>query len=138
MRGRVFGAEYLGTTQIVTVETEQGQIKARLPSSLLRAGRRNRRADISLRLSFLFDAQTGSAIRTASSRECGRMANVALRQVSKRFGPVEAVRNLSLAIKHGEFVVLLGPSGAGKTTTLRLITGLERPEAGSVSINGRE
>ena len=66
------------------------------------------------------------------------MANVVLRQVSKRFGQNEAVRDLSLAINHGEFVVLLGPSGAGKTTTLRLITGLERPDAGSISINGRD
>ena len=66
------------------------------------------------------------------------MANVAVRHVSKRFGPVEAVCDLSLAINHGEFVVLLGPSGAGKTTTLRLITGLERPDAGSVSIDGRD
>lgn len=66
------------------------------------------------------------------------MANVVLRHVSKRFGQVEAVRALSLAINHGEFVVLLGPSGAGKTTTLRLISGLERPDAGSISINGRD
>jgi multiple sugar transport system ATP-binding protein len=66
------------------------------------------------------------------------MANVALRQVSKRFGAVEAVRNLSLTINDGEFVVLLGPSGAGKTTTLRMIAGLERPDGGSISINGRE
>ena len=66
------------------------------------------------------------------------MANVVLRHVSKHFGHVEAVRALSLAINHGEFVVLLGPSGAGKTTTLRLISGLERPDAGSISINGRD
>ena len=66
------------------------------------------------------------------------MANVVLRHVSKRFGQNDAVRDLSLAINHGEFVVLLGPSGAGKTTTLRLITGLERPDAGSISINGRD
>jgi multiple sugar transport system ATP-binding protein len=66
------------------------------------------------------------------------MAEVTLRQVSKRFGPIEAVRDLSFAIDNGEFVVLLGPSGAGKTTTLRLITGLERPDAGSISIDGRD
>ena len=66
------------------------------------------------------------------------MANVALRQVSKRFGLIEAVRDLSFAINDGEFVVLLGPSGAGKTTTLRLVTGLERPDAGSISIDGRD
>ncbi len=66
------------------------------------------------------------------------MANVALRHVSKRFGQIEAVRDLSLAIHDGEFIVLLGPSGAGKTTTLRLISGLERPDEGSISIDGCE
>jgi multiple sugar transport system ATP-binding protein len=66
------------------------------------------------------------------------MANVTLRAVSKRFGLVEAVRDLSLSISHGEFVVLLGPSGAGKTTTLRLITGLEQPDEGTIFIDGRD
>jgi len=66
------------------------------------------------------------------------MADVILRNISKRFGSVEAVRELSLAVNDGEFLVLLGPSGAGKTTTLRLITGLERPDTGSVMINGRD
>src|ERR1700752_236803 len=66
------------------------------------------------------------------------MANVSLRHVSKRFGDIEAVRDLSLTINDGEFVVLLGPSGAGKTTTLRLITGLEQPDAGAVFIGGRD
>jgi len=66
------------------------------------------------------------------------MANVALRHVSKRFGRVEAVRDLTLAINNGEFVVLLGPSGAGKTTTLRMVSGLERPDAGAILIDGRD
>jgi multiple sugar transport system ATP-binding protein len=66
------------------------------------------------------------------------MAEVSLLDVSKRVGAVQAVRGLSLAIADGEFVVLLGPTGAGKTTTLRLIAGLERPEAGSVVIRGRD
>src|SRR5579859_4115942 len=66
------------------------------------------------------------------------MANVSLRHISKRFGHVNAVRDLSLIISDGEFVVLLGPSGAGKTTTLRLVTGLERPDAGMVFIDGRD
>src|ERR1700757_3629335 len=65
------------------------------------------------------------------------MADVSLIDVSKRFGAVEAVRNLSLSIADGEFVVLLGPTGAGKTTTLRLIAGLERPDRGNVVIQGR-
>lgn len=66
------------------------------------------------------------------------MADVALRNITKRFGAVEAVRELSLTVDDGEFLVLLGPSGAGKTTTLRLITGLETPDAGSVMIDGRD
>src|SRR6266478_5441676 len=65
------------------------------------------------------------------------MAEVSLLEVSKSYGAVEAVRDLSLSIAHGEFVVLLGPTGAGKTTTLRLIAGLERPDRGNVLIHGR-
>src|SRR5277367_5870771 len=66
------------------------------------------------------------------------VADVALVDVSKRFGPVEAVSGLSLSIADGEFVVLLGPTGAGKTTTLRMIAGLERPDRGTVLIAGRD
>lgn len=66
------------------------------------------------------------------------MAEVRLSSVSKRFGEVEAVSGLSLDIGDGELVVLLGPSGAGKTTTLRLIAGLERQDAGTVAIGGRD
>lgn len=62
------------------------------------------------------------------------MAEVRLDNVSKSFGDVTAVRDLNLTIGDGEFVVLLGPTGAGKTTTLRLIAGLERPDIGSVRI----
>jgi multiple sugar transport system ATP-binding protein len=68
----------------------------------------------------------------------GAVAEVALVDVSKRFGAIEAVRGLSLSIADGEFVVLLGPTGAGKTTTLRLIAGLEGPDSGSVIIRGRD
>jgi multiple sugar transport system ATP-binding protein len=66
------------------------------------------------------------------------MADISLVDVSKCFGAVDAVRGLSLSIADGEFVVLLGPTGAGKTTTLRLIAGLERPDHGSVVIRGRD
>ena len=65
------------------------------------------------------------------------MAEVALLEVSKSYGALEAVRGLSLSIADGELVVLLGPTGAGKTTTLRLIAGLERPDRGDVAIQGR-
>jgi multiple sugar transport system ATP-binding protein len=68
----------------------------------------------------------------------GTVSDISLVDVSKRFGPVEAVRDLSLSIADGEFVVLLGPTGAGKTTTLRLIAGLERPDRGRVVIRGRD
>jgi multiple sugar transport system ATP-binding protein len=66
------------------------------------------------------------------------VADIALQHVAKRFGEVKAVKDLSLAIAEGEFLVILGPSGAGKTTTLRLVAGLERPDRGSVSIGGRD
>src|SRR6516162_7266576 len=73
-----------------------------------------------------------------SAKRVEPMANVSLRHISKRFGYVDAVRGLSLAVNDGEFVVLLGPSGAGKTTTLRLITGLEHPDDGFIAIDGRD
>jgi multiple sugar transport system ATP-binding protein len=66
------------------------------------------------------------------------MAEVRLEQVEKRFGDVTAVTGIDLTIHDGEFVVLLGPTGAGKTTTLRLIAGLEKPDHGRVSIGGRD
>jgi multiple sugar transport system ATP-binding protein len=64
------------------------------------------------------------------------MAEVALVGLSKRFGATPAVRDVTMAISDGSFVVLLGPTGAGKTTTLRLIAGLEKPDAGDVRIDG--
>jgi multiple sugar transport system ATP-binding protein len=66
------------------------------------------------------------------------MADIVLRRVCKRFGDVEAVHDLSLNIADGEFVVLLGPTGAGKTTTLRLVAGLEYPDSGAISIDGQD
>ncbi len=63
------------------------------------------------------------------------MADVTLQNITKRFKSVTALRDVSFDIKDGEFFVLLGPTGAGKTTTLRVIAGLERQEEGSVSID---
>ena len=65
------------------------------------------------------------------------MADVSLSGVSKRFGKTLAIDDVSLTVPDGSFVVLLGPTGAGKTTTLRLIAGLEAPDAGEISIDGR-
>ncbi|HKW92058.1 MAG TPA: ABC transporter ATP-binding protein [Methylomirabilota bacterium] len=57
--------------------------------------------------------------------------------VSKRFGTAAAVDGASLSIRRGEVFTLLGPSGCGKTTTLRLVAGLERPDAGEITLRDR-
>lgn len=66
------------------------------------------------------------------------MAEVTLKNISKSFGNIDAVQDLDITISDGEFVVLLGPTGAGKTTTLRLIAGLEKAEKGQVFIDGSD
>ncbi len=66
------------------------------------------------------------------------MAEVVLEGVSKRFGATDAISDLSLTVDDGAFVVLLGPTGAGKTTTLRLVAGLEKPDAGRIRIAGQD
>jgi multiple sugar transport system ATP-binding protein len=66
------------------------------------------------------------------------MADIALKNVTKTFGKTTGVSNFDLDIADGEFVVLLGPTGAGKTTTLRLVAGLEKPTTGQVMIDGRD
>ena len=64
-------------------------------------------------------------------------AAVELRNVSKYFGKIRAVRNVTLEVRQNEFFSLLGPSGCGKTTILRMIGGFERPTAGEVHLSGR-
>jgi multiple sugar transport system ATP-binding protein len=64
------------------------------------------------------------------------MAEVRLSNLSKTFGATKALSDVSITIPDGAFVVLLGPTGAGKTTTLRLIAGLDRPDQGDVIIDG--
>src|SRR5262245_3477028 len=61
-----------------------------------------------------------------------------LRNVSRFYGIVAAVRNVSFSIGSGEIVSILGPSGCGKTTTLRIIAGFVRPSEGEVRILGRD
>lgn len=60
---------------------------------------------------------------------------IEVRRLSKRFGSVEAVSNVSFTVKEGELLGLLGPSGSGKTTVLRMIAGLEFPSAGDIFID---
>jgi iron(III) transport system ATP-binding protein len=63
------------------------------------------------------------------------MSEVRLRGVSKAFGPVQAVREVTIEIDRGELMAVLGPSGCGKTTLLRTIAGFERPDAGCVVVS---
>jgi multiple sugar transport system ATP-binding protein len=65
------------------------------------------------------------------------MPEIVLTNVTKRFGKVTAVDNLSMTIADGSFVTLLGPAGCGKTTTLRMIAGLESPTEGEIFIDGK-
>lgn len=64
------------------------------------------------------------------------MADVELQGVSKKFGTQVALNEVNLSVNDGAFVVLLGPTGAGKTTTLRMVAGLDQPDSGQVSIGG--
>jgi multiple sugar transport system ATP-binding protein len=64
------------------------------------------------------------------------VASLSLRGLTKRFGAVLAVNEASLDVNSGEFLVLVGESGCGKTTTLRLIAGLETPDSGTIFIDG--
>jgi putative spermidine/putrescine transport system ATP-binding protein len=64
--------------------------------------------------------------------------DIRLEGISKRFGDVTAVDDVTLDVANGEFFTMLGPSGSGKTTTLRLIAGFERPDAGRIELGGAD
>jgi putative spermidine/putrescine transport system ATP-binding protein len=73
----------------------------------------------------------------ASSR-AGSSADIRLRGLRKSYGEVVALGGIDLEVRAGEFFTLLGPSGSGKTTSLRLISGFERPDAGTVELAGED
>jgi len=81
-------------------------------------------------------AYSGTSGRLPAAAEETR-ADVEFAGVTKRFGEVLAVDNVSLAVERGAFTTLLGPSGCGKTTSLRLVAGFEQPSAGEVKIGGQ-
>ncbi len=65
------------------------------------------------------------------------MSNITLKNITKKFRSVTALDDVSFHVNDGEFFVLLGPTGAGKTTTLRVIAGLEKPDSGTVEFDGQ-
>jgi spermidine/putrescine ABC transporter ATP-binding subunit len=83
-----------------------------------------------------------TAFAATSALECAsavpRERQVYLDRVTKRFGPVCAVDDVTLEVRRGEFLAILGPSGSGKTTTMRIIGGFVRPDSGRVEIRGRD
>src|SRR5574341_1892405 len=66
------------------------------------------------------------------------MALLDIRNVTRRFGALTAVDDVSLAIETGEFFTLLGPSGCGKTTLLRMIAGFDLPDEGAILLDGHD
>src|SRR5271169_5940498 len=65
------------------------------------------------------------------------MSTISIQKLTKRFGSVLAVDDLSFDVRPGQVTGFLGPNGSGKSTTMRLIMGLDRPDAGRVTLNGR-
>ena len=125
----VYGVEYLGTNQIVTVDTDARPAQG--PHPRRRTGSRPARPSASPSTAPGSRSSTpppaGSAIRSALAwlRSSSPGSRKTLRQDPRRRATCRSPSH------DGEFVVLLGPTGAGKTTTLRLIAGIERPDAGT-------
>ncbi len=68
----------------------------------------------------------------------GAVADLEVRGIGKRFGPVVAIERVDIDVQRGEFVAIMGPSGCGKTTLLRIIAGLERADAGTLLLRGED
>jgi spermidine/putrescine transport system ATP-binding protein len=84
------------------------------------------------------EVETATTDRSEGARTGPPLPSVRLEDVTKRFGDVTAVDDLTLDIERGEFFTLLGPSGCGKTTTLRMVAGFEEPTAGRILLDGTD
>src|ERR1051325_3683862 len=80
---------------------------------------------------------TVSHVRSLTADLAESAAYMRVEGLDKSFGKIHAVDGVSFDVHPGEFLTLLGPSGCGKSTTLRLIAGLERPDAGEIQVAGR-
>ena len=126
--------EPLGAYDIVDLKVGERYLKARTASGFVREPRRPG-VGAARRGPGAFLRRDHRRRRSISG---STMAEIGLHGITKRFGRVKAVDELTLTLADGEFFVLLGPTGAGKTTTLRLIAGLELPDAGRISIGGED
>jgi putative ABC transport system ATP-binding protein len=77
-----------------------------------------------------------AAAPPAPDANAGRGADVEVRDVAKSFGPIHALRGVSLSVAASEFVIVNGPSGSGKSTLLNLIGSLEPPDSGIITVDG--
>jgi len=84
------------------------------------------------------DIAPGSSWGPLGTAAATLAARLSFAGITHHYGDLEAVRDVSLELAPGEIVCLLGPSGCGKTTLLRIAAGVERPQAGSILLNGRE
>ena len=66
------------------------------------------------------------------------MSKIELKHIDKYYGKNHILKDVNLTIEDGDFMTLLGPSGCGKTTTLRVVSGLEKPQNGTILMNGKE
>ena len=66
------------------------------------------------------------------------MSKIELKHIDKFYGKNHILKDVNLTIEDGDFMTLLGPSGCGKTTTLRVVSGLEKPQNGTIHMDGKE
>ena len=122
--------EPLGPKDVVHLEYQGTDVRVVLPPDA--------RPSIGSALGLHFDPGAGARLRRRHRTGGALMARVRLEGVSKRFGTVTAMDDVTLDIADGEFFAILGPPGAGKTTTLRAILGLEKPDSGRVLLDDED